>query len=108
MSERSAVNEVPIGENRSQMFDNRILCEMRAWYIGCAPGLQPGEEISIISVRSKSFAGVAYWLGAGSPVRLTEFDSPHPLQFCQGGRCGQGASLKSWTSTFDSCSWHQL
>lgn len=24
---------------------------------------------------------MAYWLGAGSPVRLTEFDSPHSLQF---------------------------
>ena len=52
----------------------------RAWYIGCALGLQPREEISIISVRSKFSAGVAYWLGIGSPVRLTEFDSPHPLQ----------------------------
>jgi hypothetical protein len=52
----------------------------RAWYIGCALGLHPREEISIISVRSKSFAGVAYWLGIGSPVRQTEFDSPHSLQ----------------------------
>ena len=51
----------------------------RAWYIGCALGFQLREEISIISVRSKVFAGVAYWLGIGSPVRLTEFDSPHPL-----------------------------
>ena len=51
----------------------------RAWYIGCALGLQPGEEISIISVRSKCPAGVAYWLGIGSPVRSTEFDSPHSL-----------------------------
>lgn len=51
----------------------------RAWYIGCALGLQPREEISIISVRSRVFAGVAYWLGIGSPVRSTEFDSPHPL-----------------------------
>ena len=24
-------------------------------------------------------AGVAYWLGIGSPVRQTEFDSPHSL-----------------------------
>src|SRR5712692_7511188 len=52
----------------------------RAWYIGCALGLQPREEISIISVRSNVFAGVAYWLGTGSPVRSTEFDSPRPLQ----------------------------
>ena len=51
----------------------------RAWYIGCALGFQPREEISIISVRSKVFAGVAYWLGIGPPVRLTEFDSLHPL-----------------------------
>ena len=51
----------------------------RAWYIGCALGLQPREEISIISVRSKVSAGVAYWLGIGSPVRSTEFDSPHSL-----------------------------
>src|ERR1700730_8359252 len=51
----------------------------RAWYIGCALGLQPREEISIISVRSKPSAGVAYWLGIGSPVRSTEFDSPHSL-----------------------------
>jgi hypothetical protein len=27
---------------------------------------------------------VAYWLGIGSPVRSTEFDSPHPLQFSMG------------------------
>jgi hypothetical protein len=27
----------------------------------------------------KLSAGVAYWLGIGSPVRSTEFDSPHPL-----------------------------
>ena len=53
---------------------------MRAWYIGCALGLQPREEISIISARSKVSAGVAYWLGIGPPVRQTEFDSPHPLQ----------------------------
>src|ERR1043165_1552472 len=52
---------------------------LRAWYIGCAPGLQPGEEISIISVRSKNSADVAHWLGAGPPVRPTEFDSLHPL-----------------------------
>jgi hypothetical protein len=39
----------------------------------------PREEISIISVRSKISAGVAYWLGIGSPVRQTEFDSPHSL-----------------------------
>lgn len=51
----------------------------RAWYIGCALGFQPREEISIISVRSKCPAGVAYWLGIGSPVRSTEFDSPHSL-----------------------------
>ena len=51
----------------------------RACYIGCALGFQPREEISIISVRSKVFAGVAYWLGIGPPVRLTEFDSLHPL-----------------------------
>ena len=51
----------------------------RAWYIGCALGLQPSEEISIISVRSIVSAGVAYWLGIGSPVRSTEFDSPHSL-----------------------------
>ena len=51
----------------------------RAWYIGCALGLQPREEISIISVRSKVSAGVAYWLGVGPPVRATEFDSPHSL-----------------------------
>ncbi len=31
-------------------------CSMRAWYIGCALGLQPREEISIISVRSKVLA----------------------------------------------------
>jgi hypothetical protein len=117
------------------------------------------------------FAGVAYWLGFGPPVRLTEFDSPHPLQVSlpckhrwrcagpvirisqfesdtglqaclrasepvscwphkpcewrstrqpatsfggvlfnglfnnvrQGGRCGQGAGLKSRISTFNSC-----
>ena len=54
-------------------------CSMRAWYIGCALGLQPREEISIISVRSKVLAGVAYWLGIGSPARATEFDSPHSL-----------------------------
>ena len=53
---------------------------MRAWYIGCALGLQPREEISIISARSRVIAGVAHWLGIGSPVRLTEFDSPHSLQ----------------------------
>src|SRR5258708_4648832 len=41
--------------------------------------MQPREEISIISVRSKSLAGVAYWLGTGSPVRSTEFDSPRSL-----------------------------
>jgi hypothetical protein len=35
------------------------------------------EKISIISVRSSVSAGVAYWLGIGSPVRSTEFDSPH-------------------------------
>src|ERR1019366_9617594 len=52
----------------------------RAWYIGCALGLQPREEISIISVRSNSSAGVAHWLSAGSPVQPTEFDSPHSLQ----------------------------
>src|ERR1700722_13086926 len=51
----------------------------RAWYIGCALGLQPREEISIISVRSNVSAGVAYCLGIGSPVRSTEFDSPHSL-----------------------------
>ena len=69
--------------SQSKVFDNRIsitgsLSE-RAWYIGCALGLQPREEISIISVRSKVSAGVAYWLGIGSPVRSTEFDSPHSL-----------------------------
>lgn len=53
---------------------------MRAWHIGCALGFQPGEEISIISARSKVLAGVAYWVGIGSPVRPTEFDSPHSLQ----------------------------
>ena len=52
---------------------------MRAWYIGCAPGFQPGEEISSISARSRKSASVAYWLGIGSPVRPTEFDSPHSL-----------------------------
>ena len=59
---------------------------MRAWYIGCALGLQPREEISIISVRSKVFAGVAHWLGTGSPVRQTEFDSPRSLHLQE---CGQ-------------------
>ena len=57
----------------------------RAWYIGCALGLQPREEISIISVRSKVSAGVAYWLGIGPPVRRTEFDSLHPLHVSSAG-----------------------
>ena len=43
------------------------------------PGPPTQEEISIISVRSKVSAGVAYWLGIGSPIRQTEFDSPHSL-----------------------------
>jgi hypothetical protein len=45
----------------------------------CPGSPKPGEEIAINSVRSESYAGVAYWLGIGSPVRLTEFDSPHSL-----------------------------
>ena len=36
------------------------------------------------------------------------FDSLLFHQVRQGGRCGQGAGLKSRTSTFDSCSWHQV
>src|SRR5580700_2333465 len=51
----------------------------RAWYIGCALGLQPREEIRLSPSAPKLSAGVAYWLGIGSPVRSTEFDSPHPL-----------------------------
>src|SRR6266478_9267478 len=36
-------------------------------------------------------AGVAYWLGTGSPVRSTEFDSPRPLHKCgQVNRCHAG------------------
>ena len=58
---------------------------MRAWYIGCALGFQPREEISIISVRSKVSADVAYWLGIGPPVRRTEFDSLHPLHVSTAG-----------------------
>ena len=62
----------------------------RAWYIGCALGLQPREEISIISVRSKVSAHVAYWLGGiavikAAPVRRTEFDSLHPLHVSSAG-----------------------
>jgi hypothetical protein len=57
----------------------------RAWYIGCALGLQPREEISIISVRSKVSADVAHWLGFGLPVRRTESDSLHPLHVSRAG-----------------------
>ena len=64
---------------RGTVIDKRIGFR-RAWYIGCALGFQPREEISIISVRSKFIAGVAYWLGIGPPVRRTEFDSPPPHQ----------------------------
>ena len=35
----------------------------------------------LLRIFDISFAGVAYWLGIGPPVRLTEFDSSHPLQF---------------------------
>ena len=48
---------------------------------GRTAGLQPANEGSIPSSSTK---------------------------FRQGGRCGQGAGLKSRTSTFDSCSWHQV
>lgn len=34
-----------------------------------------------------------------------EGSTPSSSTICQDGRCGQGTSLKSWTSTFDSCSW---
>src|SRR5258707_10388317 len=79
LSLKSMGVEVCLGSRRSLAIEYVLL---RAWYIGCALGLQPREEISIISVRSKVFADVAYWLGIGPPVRPTEFDSLHPLHFC--------------------------
>ena len=65
----------------------------------CALGLQPREEISIISVRSKVSAGVAYWLGIGSPVRSTEFDSPHSLQ----AGVAQVEELRLWLQNHERC-----
>ena len=56
---------------------------MRVWPIGWASDRQSGQRSSILRTRS---------------IRS---------RICQGGRCGQGAGLKSRTSTFDSCSWHQ-
>ena len=41
------------GRGHRWIFDNWNADFSRAWYIGCALGLQPREEISIISVRSK-------------------------------------------------------
>ena len=76
LSVKSMRVEVCLGPCRSLTIEYVV---SRAWYIGCALGFQPREEISIISVRSKVFAGVAYWLGIGPPVRPTEFDSLHPL-----------------------------
>ena len=53
----------------------------RVWPIGWAPDRRSGQRSSILRARSK---------------------------LRQGGRCGQGASLKSWKSTFDSCPWRQV
>ncbi len=40
----------------------------------------PEKRFRLSPSAPRFFAGVAYWLGIGSPVRLTEFDSPRPLQ----------------------------
>src|ERR1700722_6543569 len=39
----------------------------------------PEKRFRLSPSAPKLSAGVAYWLGIGSPVRSTEFDSPHPL-----------------------------
>jgi hypothetical protein len=51
----------------------------RAWYIGCALGFQPREEISIISVRSK-FRGCGLLAGhrAASPNNRVRFSASAP------------------------------
>ncbi len=45
----------------------------------CVPRSAP-----VFDNRVRFQAGVAYWLGPGSPVRSTEFDSPRPLQITPG------------------------
>ena len=54
---------------------------MRAWYIGCALGLQPREEISIISVRSKVSCGcrLLAWHRTASPTNRVRFSASAPL-----------------------------
>ncbi len=56
---------------------------MRAWYIGCALGLQPGEEISIISVRSNIFRECGLLVGRriASPVNGVRFSALAPFVF---------------------------
>ena len=39
----------------------------------------PEKRFRLSPSAPKVFAGVAYWLGIGPPVRVTEFDSLHPL-----------------------------
>src|SRR5437868_2533044 len=94
LSAKSMRVEVCLGPCRSLTIEYVV---SRAWYIGCALGFQPREEISIISVRSKVFAGVAYWLGIGPPVRPTEFDSLHPLhdEFCASAGVAQVEERRS-------------
>jgi hypothetical protein len=54
-----------------------------------------------VSGGSRSTVGP---LACNQPMKV-RFPPLPPVR--QGGRCGQGAGLKSRTSTFDSCSWHQ-
>ena len=56
LSVKSMRVEVRSGSCRSLTIEYVV---SRAWYLGCALGFQPREEISIISVRSKVFADVA-------------------------------------------------
>ena len=56
-----------------------VLSETLAYCRTC-PRRETGRRKCARSLTTEAFdAGVAYWLGIGSPVRTTEFDSPRPL-----------------------------
>ena len=75
--------------------------ERRASAVSIDGGAPPARP------RPFFFGGVVQWEDRRFATGKRGFNSLLFHQFRQGGRCGQGASLKSWTSTFDSCPWRQ-
>ena len=65
-------------------FDSGLLVQMRPWYIGSAPGFQPGDAGSIPVGRA--IAGLVYGLCPGVPLQRKRFESASPRHYLEAGR----------------------